>query len=105
MRAFIRFNEHEDRRCVIIRDIAMRASRRSRGECEPVRIRKAAGVPMPRAKRRQVVSFSSHGSVVRSAGILPAVCRSSKSNEPEKMPGGSPALQKRPFLCRVGVVR
>src|ERR1700689_1438604 len=60
MRSFVRFNKGEDRYRVIARDMARSISRRSLPQREPMRIRKAARVPMPRAKRRQVVAFSGH---------------------------------------------
>ena len=60
MRSFIRFDQDEDRRCVIISDIAMRVSRCIRGQRQPVGICESRSVSMPRAERRQVVAFSSH---------------------------------------------
>ena len=60
MRAFIRFNKDEDRRNFVGIEMSRRITRSGLPQREPMRIRKAASVPMPSAERRQVVTFSSH---------------------------------------------
>ena len=65
MRALVGLDQHNDRRRIVsyevgrdefVRDIP----RRSFVECEPMRIREASGMSLPRAESRQVIEFSGH---------------------------------------------
>ena len=60
MRAFIRFDKHQDHRRVVSSNFAGDNSRPSLCQREPMRIHKSRSVEMPRAERRQIVAFSSH---------------------------------------------
>ena len=60
MRSFVPFDQGEDRRRVITSEVARCVTRCGLVQREPMRIRESRSMSMPRAKRRQVVAFSSH---------------------------------------------